>query len=85
MKNPSYKAIQENNPLIWGITCALWTDDGVTESMIDKRLFPRILALAEQMWHCGELAPFEEFYQRIEEKKVWFYNQGYEFGPAWKE
>lgn len=85
MKNPSYKAIQENNPLIWGMTCALWTDDGVTESMIDKRLFPRILALAEQMWHCGELAPFEEFYQRIEEKKVWFYNQGYEFGPAWKE
>lgn len=47
MKNPSYKVIQENNTLIWGMTCALWTDDGVTESMIDKRLFPRILALAE--------------------------------------
>ena len=29
MKNPSYKAIQENNPLIWGMTCVLWTDDGV--------------------------------------------------------
>lgn len=35
------------------MTCALWTDDGVTERMIDRRLFPRILALAEQMWHQG--------------------------------
>ena len=36
------------------MTCALWTDDGVTERMIDRRLFPRILALAEQMWYQGE-------------------------------
>lgn len=35
------------------MSSALWTDDGVTESMIDRRVFPRILALAEQMWHSG--------------------------------
>ena len=82
--NPSYQATLENNPLIWGMTCALWTDDGVLESMIDERLFPRILALAEQMWHCGELLPFEEFYERIETKKTWLEAQGFTFGQSFK-
>lgn len=81
-RNPSYQATQENNPLIWGMTCALWTDDGVTESMIDQRLFPRILALTEQMWHYGELASFEVFHQRVNEMKVWFEKEGYSYGQA---
>lgn len=82
--NPSYQATLENNPQIWGMTCALWTDDGVTESMIDERLFPRILALAEQMWNVGELISFEKFYQRVMKKKAWFEKQGYAFGQALK-
>lgn len=84
-RNPSYHAIQEGNPLIWGMTCTLWTDDGVTESMIDERLFPRILALAEQMWHNKNLVPFEEFYQRIYKQKIWFHREGYQWGPAMRE
>ena len=84
-RNPSYQAVQEDNPLIWGMTCALWTDDGVTEALIDERLFPRILALAEQMWHYGKLAPFEVFHQRVKDKKAWFNSQGFMFGPAFKE
>lgn len=40
LNNPSDKAISEKNPLILGMSCALWTDDGVTERMIDRRLFP---------------------------------------------
>lgn len=83
-QNPSYQVIQEGNPLVWGMTCALWTDDELTESMLDKRLFPRILALAEQMWHCGELLPFEDFYQQVEMKKTWFEKQGYTYGQAFK-
>ncbi len=83
--NPSYKATQESNPLIRGMGCALWTDDGVKEYMIDRRLFPRILALAEQMWHNGPLTDFDTFYQRILHKKEWFENRGYGFGPALTE
>ena len=85
MDNPSYKATQESNPLIQGMGCALWTDDGVKEYMIDRRLFPRILALAEQMWHNGPLTDFDTFYQRILHKKEWFENRGYSFGPALTE
>ena len=85
MDNPSYKATQESNPLIQGMGGALWTDDGVKEYMIDRRLFPRILALAEQMWHNGPLTDFDTFYQRILHKKEWFENRGYGFGPALTE
>ncbi len=84
LNNPSDKAFKENNPLILGMTCALWTDDGVVERMIDSRLFPRIFALAEQMWHQGEVLDFSQFYHSILLKKEWFEQIGYEFGPALK-
>lgn len=67
------------------ISGASSTDDGVKEYMIDRRLFPRILALAEQMWHNGPLTDFDTFYQRILHKKEWFENRGYGFGPALTE
>ena len=66
------------------MTCALWTDDGVTERMIDRRLFPRILALAEQMWHQGEVLDFTRFYQNILQREQWFGANGIRFGPALK-
>lgn len=83
LHNPSYKT--ENNPLILGMSCALWTDYGVTEDMIDRRLFPRILALAEQMWHKGKLDSFDTFYNKVLQKKNWFEKQGFQFGPALKD
>ncbi len=67
------------------MSCALWTDDGVTERMIDRRLFPRILALSEQMWHEGEALDFDRFYRNILHRKAWFEEAGFEFGPALKE
>lgn len=84
LNNPSNTAFKEDNPLILGMSCALWTDDGVTERMIDRRLFPRILGLAEQMWHQGETVDFTRFYQNVVQKKEWFEQRGFEFGPALK-
>lgn len=68
-----------------GISCALWTDYGVTEEMIDERLFPRILALAELMWHQGQRADFTTFCKNIQQRKAWFVRQGYDFGQADKQ
>ena len=67
------------------MSAALWTDDELIESMLDERLFPRIFALAEQMWHKGELMPFEKFYQLVQAKEDWFWKQGYHYGPALKD
>ena len=50
------------------MSAALWTDWHVTEEMIDQRLFPRIYALSEQMWHKGDLIPFEKFYELMQSK-----------------
>ena len=80
--NPSYR--KEDSPLLLGMSCALWTDYGVTEDMIDRRLFPRILAIAEQMWSRSEPESFEQFYQKVKDKKEWFEKQGYMFGPGLK-
>ena len=84
-ENPSYQAVLEDNPLTLGMTCALWTDDGVKEDMIDQRVFPRILALAEQMWYNQSLCPLDVFYERVLKRKAWFESQGYIFGPAFLE
>lgn len=82
--NPSYLP-KETNPLVLGMSCALWTDDGVTERMIDQRLFPRILALSQQMWYCGESYDFDTFYQLIKKTRTWFEQLGYQYGPALRE
>ena len=84
LHNPSYQSNQEES-LLLGMSCALWTDDGVIERMLDQRLFPRILALAEQMWHKGELSDFDTFYSRVQKKQTWFEQLGFTFGPALKD
>lgn len=81
LNNPSAKEF--NNPLILGMSVSLWTDYNVRESMIDRRLFPRIFVLAQQMWYSGEEnISFEDFYNRVQKKQAWFENKGYIFGPA---
>lgn len=81
--NPSKD--HSDKPLVLGMSCALWTDYHVTESMIDQRLFPRILALSEQMWHEGSYKSFEDFYSIVKSKKDWFELKGYQFGPGFAE
>lgn len=60
-RNPADKALSENNPLTMGMECALWTDYGLTEAMLESRLIPRIYALAELMWH-GKNLTFEQLH-----------------------
>ena len=81
--NPSFEKL--GDPAVLGMSAALWTDDELVESMLDERLFPRIFALAEQMWHKGKLIPFNDFYRLILSKEDWFWKQGYYYGPALKD
>ncbi len=85
LNNPSDKVLMEKNPNVLGMSCALWTDDGLTECLLDQRLFPRIFALAEQMWYEGDRINVDDFYQNILHRKAWFERLGYEFGPAMEE
>jgi len=72
----------EQEELVLGIGGALWTDGGVRQDMIDRRVFPRLFALAEQMWHRGERLAFDEFYGRVKERCVELRERGVDCGPG---
>lgn len=82
-KNPS--DILHPSPLVLGMSAALWTDWNVRMSMIDRRVFPRLLVLAEQMWSRDRI-PFERYYENL---KTFHYprlkEQNVMFGPALRE
>lgn len=60
LRNPADSAIAgDYDGRILGMTAALWTDYALTEDMLDERLFPRIFALAELMWHTGARKPLD--------------------------
>ena len=83
LKNPS--DLPDPDPLVLGMGCSLWTDWHVLEHMIDRRVFPRVYALSEQMWHQGERSSFEAFLKKVEGKFPLLESLGVEYGPALKE
>jgi N-acetyl-beta-hexosaminidase len=76
-----------SNPheLVLGMGCSLWTDWYVQEHMIDRRVFPRIYSLSEQMWRIGERLSFEDFYAKIKGKYALLEALGIDYGPAMLE
>ncbi len=81
-KNPS--DLENPDPLVLGMGTCLWTDWFVTESMTDKRVFPRAFATAEQMWHRGKRLTFDTFYIRVKSKYPLLKTMGIDYGPALK-
>jgi hexosaminidase len=81
--NPS--DMEHPSPLVLGMGACLWTDWYVKMRMIDQRVFPRLLVLAEQMWSKGKKPPFEEYLLRMRRFYPRLEAQGIEYGPALKE
>lgn len=86
------KMVYEQNPSdlknpprnVLGITTCQWGDDGMQEYMNDRRIFPRVYALAEQMWSTGERPTFEAFYNKVKSKYPYLKQIGVDYGPAMK-
>lgn len=49
LRNPSNLIFDAANPLMLGMEACLWTDYGLTQDLLNKRLFPRLDILARQM------------------------------------
>ena len=81
--NPS--DIADPDPLVLGMSANLWTDWYVRMNMVDKRVFPRILALTEEMWHVGDKLPFDTFYGLVKSKYKTLKILGVDYGPAMPE
>lgn len=73
---------EDQKELVLGIGGALWTDNGVRQEMVDRRVFPRLFALAEQMWHRGERLAFDEFYERMKGRCADLRERGVDCGPG---
>lgn len=78
--NPSN--IKNPDSLIIGMGTSLWTDWNVTMEMIDKRVFPRVLVLADQMWGSEKEIPFEVYYKNIKKFYPRLKSLGIDYGPA---
>ncbi len=50
---------------ILGGECNMWTEHA-PQQLVDSKIFPRILALAEVLWSPKEGKDFDEFYNRVE-------------------
>ena len=86
-KNPCdlNELTDKQKKLVLGMGTCLWTDWNLTEDMLDGRAFPRIYALAEQMWHVGDRLPFDEFYENVKIQYPRLKALGISIGPAFAE
>lgn len=76
-QNPSYQAFLAAPEKMKGMECMLWTDYGLQPHQFGQRLMPRILALAQQMWHVGPLPHYAEFEKTIQTLKPFFASHGW--------
>lgn len=74
--------ISNPNKLVLGMGASLWTDWNVTEDLVDRRVFPRIFVLAEQMWNADNNLSFELFYKKVKAKYPLLTQLGINYGPA---
>lgn len=74
-RNPADSVAAADGIDALGITAALWTDYGLTEQLLDRRLFPRIFALAELMWHTGMRKPSDELLAEADAATDYFHSR----------
>lgn len=75
-KNKSSSKLDHKNSL--GMSCCLWTDYGLIESLLDQRLFPKIFILANQMWNSKTMR-MSDFLTLLINKKNFYSALGYEY------
>lgn len=80
-KNQSLSKLDDHQTL--GMSCCLWTDYGLTENMLEDRLFPRIFVLANQMWN-SQTIPLNDFLILIQAKNNFFSSLGYEVNSTYQ-
>lgn len=77
LDNPADKVMSRGDSRVLGMTCALWTDFNLTEDMLDTRLFPRVFAISELMWHQGDRKPLDEYQALTENASDYFRSKGF--------
>ncbi|MCP4437634.1 MAG: family 20 glycosylhydrolase [Aureispira sp.] len=53
---------------LMGGECNMWTEWVPNDSVLDNRMFPRMLAMAEVLWSYPHHRNYAEFYQRVQQQ-----------------
>lgn len=65
--NPIPKELaKEKHRFILGGECNMWTEHVPTPQVLDQKVFPRLLAMAEVLWSAPQERNYTEFYQRVQ-------------------
>ncbi|BDS10196.1 glycoside hydrolase family 20 protein [Aureispira anguillae] len=65
--NPIPKALPtEKHSFILGGECNMWTERVPNEQVLDQKVFPRLLAMAEVLWSAPVERDYPAFYQRVQ-------------------
>lgn len=66
--------------LVMGLEGPLWTERLATNEQIERQIFPRLLALAENAW--SKEKDYEDFLRRVEAYEVFWQEKGLAYTPV---
>ena len=77
LKSIDLKKVYEFNPIpkgLWpdryeyiiGGECNMWTEHVPNDSVLDSKVFPRMLAMSEVLWSNPEKRNYDDFYNRVQ-------------------
>jgi hexosaminidase len=65
--NPIPKELStDKHRFILGGECNMWTERVPNPQVLDQKVFPRLLAMAEVLWSAPQQRDYAEFYQRVQ-------------------
>ena len=66
--------------LILGGECNMWTERVPDDSILDAKVFPRLLAMSEVLWSYPQNKDYNAFYERVQEHYPLLSNLGVRYG-----
>ena len=65
--NPIPKEVsKEKQHFIIGGECNIWTEHVPNDSILDQKVFPRLLAMSEALWSSPQKKEYADFYSRLQ-------------------
>jgi len=74
------EALSEYEKHILGGECNVWTER-IPQNKVDYMVFPRILAMSENLWSAREKDSFAGFLKRVDARYPALKNMGVAYGP----
>ena len=79
--NPIPKEVsKEKQTFIVGAECNMWTEHVPNDSILDQKVFPRLLAMSEALWSSPQKKEYADFYSRIQKHYPLLDEKGVNYG-----